>query len=130
METMTLTAAITIALLIEYFVFTMLVGVARKKTGVKAPAITGDSFFEATLRIQQNTLEQLIYVIPSLWICSYFFHELFAFIAASIFFLGRIIFCIGYRKAPEKRAIGFIMGWLGSIALILGGCWGVILNLL
>ena len=127
---MTLTAAITLVLLIEYFVFTMLVGLARKKTGVKAPATTGDSFFEATLRVQQNTLEQLIYVIPSIWICSYFLNELFAVIAASIFFLGRIIFCIGYRKAPEKRAIGFIIGWLGSIALVLGGCWGVIRNLL
>lgn len=130
MENMALTAATTLALLIEYFTFSLLVGAARRKTGIKAPATSGDSFFEATLRVQQNTLEQLIYVIPSLWICSFFYSELFAVAAGSVFFFGRIMFCVGYRQAPEKRAFGFITGWLASIALILGGCWGAILNLL
>lgn len=127
---MELTAAITLALLIEYFIFMMLVGVARGKTGIKAPATTGDPFFEATLRVQQNTLEQLVHVIPSLWICSYFLNELLAVGLGAVFLVGRIIFCIGYRTAPEKRTIGFMMGWLASIVLILGACWGVITSLL
>ena len=129
MENMALTAATTLALAIEYFTFSLLVGAARRKTGIKAPATSGDPFFEATLRVQQNTLEQLIYVIPSLWVCSIFYSELFAVTAGTVFFFGRIMFCVGYRKAPERRAVGFITGWLASIALILGGCWGVILNL-
>lgn len=123
------TAALTLALLIEYFIFMMLVGAARGKTGVQAPAMTGDPFFEATLRVQQNTLEQLIHVIPALWICAYFFNELFAVIVGSVFLIGRIVFCIGYRSAPEKRTIGFVMGWLASAVLILGGCWGVITSI-
>ena len=127
---MELTALITLALLIEYFIFMMLVGAARGKTGIQAPATTGDPFFEATLRVQQNTLEQLIYVIPSLWICSYFLNELLAVSLGAIFLIGRIIFCVGYRVAPEKRAIGFITGWLASIVLILSACWGVIGSLL
>ena len=110
---MELTALITLALLIEYFIFMMLVGAARGKTGIQAPATTGDPFFEATLRVQQNTLEQLIYVIPSLWICSYFLNELLAVSLGTVFLIGRIIFCVGYRTAPEKRAIGFMTaGWL------------------
>ena len=71
MDDMNLTAAATLALLIQYFIFSLFVGAARYKTGVKAPATTGDPFFEATFRIQHNTLEQLIHVIPALWICSY-----------------------------------------------------------
>lgn len=127
---MELTAAITLALLVEYFIFMMLVGAARGKTGIKAPAMAGDPFFEATLRVQQNTLEQLVHVIPSLWICSYFFNELLAVGLATVFLVGRIIFCIGYRTAPEKRTVGFVMGWLASALLILSACWGVISSLL
>lgn len=51
---MELTALMTLALVIQYFVFMALVGVARSKTGIKAPAMTGDPFFEATLRVQQT----------------------------------------------------------------------------
>ena len=130
MDNLNLTAAATLALLIQYFIFSLFVGAARYKTGVKAPATTGDPFFEATFRIQHNTLEQLIHVIPALWVCSYFLSQTFAVACAGLFLIGRILFFIGYRSAPEKRAPGFIMGWLSSIALILGGAWGVSLSLI
>lgn len=130
MDSFNLTAAATLALLIQYFIFSLFVGAARYKTDVKAPATTGDPFFEATFRIQHNTLEQLIHVIPALWICSSFLSQTFAVVCAGLFFTGRILFFVGYRAAPEKRAPGFIMGFLSSIALILGGAWGVILSLI
>ena len=41
MDDMNLTAAATLALLIQYFIFSLFVGAARYKTGVKAPATTG-----------------------------------------------------------------------------------------
>jgi len=130
MDSLNLTAVATLALLIQYFIFSLFVGAARYKTGVKAPATTGDPFFEATFRIQHNTLEQLIHVIPALWVCSYFLSQTFAVACAGLFLIGRILFFVGYRAAPEKRAPGFIMGWLSSIALILGGAWGVIVSLI
>jgi len=130
MDDMNLTAGATLFLLIQYFIFSLFVGAARYKTGVKAPATTGNPFFEATFRVQHNTLEQLIYVIPALWICSYFFSQIFAVICAGVFFIGRILFFIGYRTAPEKSAPGFIIGWLSSISLTLGGAWGVTLSLI
>ena len=130
MDNLNLTAVATLALLIQYFIFSLFVGAARYKTGVKAPATTGDPFFEATFRIQHNTLEQLIHVIPALWVCSYFLSQTFAVACAGLFLIGRVLFFIGYRAAPEKRAPGFIMGWFSSIALILGGVWGVILSLI
>ena len=130
MDDMNLTAGVTLALLIQYFIFSLFVGAARYKTGIKAPATTGDPFFEATFRVQHNTLEQLIHVIPALWICSYFFSQTFAVICASIFLVGRVLFFVSYRTAPEKRAPGFIMGWISSIGLILGGAWGVTLSLI
>ena len=48
MDDMNLTAGVTLALLIQYFIFSLFVGAARYKTGIKAPATTGDPFFEAT----------------------------------------------------------------------------------
>ena len=49
-----------------------------------------------------------------------------AVVCAIAFFIGRILFFVGYRKAPEKRAFGFMIGMFASIALILGGVWGLI----
>jgi hypothetical protein len=78
MDDMNLTAGVTLALLIQYFIFSLFVGAARYKTGIKAPATTGDPFFEATFRVQHNTLEQLIHVIPALWICCYLRKHIFS----------------------------------------------------
>ena len=100
---MELTALITLALLIEYFIFMMLVGAARGKTGIQAPATTGDPFFEATLRVQQNTLEQLIYVIPSLWICSYFLNELLAVSLGTVFLRAYHFLCGLSHRAGKAR---------------------------
>ena len=50
--------------LLEYFIFGALVGQARGKHGVEAPAVTGHPEFERRLRVQQNTLEQLMIFIP------------------------------------------------------------------
>ena len=49
MDDMNLTAAATLALLIQYFIFSLFVGAARYKTGVKAPATTGDPFSKQPL---------------------------------------------------------------------------------
>lgn len=65
-----------------------------------------------------------------MWICASYLNETFAVIAGAVFFIGRILFFVGYRSAPEKRAAGFVSGWLASVALVLGGAWGVISSLL
>lgn len=123
------TAAMTMALIIEYFIFMMLVGNARQKTKIFPPAMSGDPFLEANLRVQQNTLEQIIVVVPAMWICSYYLSELFAVAMGGVFLIGRIMFCMGYRKAPEKRTAGFLIGWLATAALILAACCGVVSSL-
>ncbi len=38
---------------------------SRKRHGVIAPAVTGPAPFERALRIQQNTLEQLVVFVPA-----------------------------------------------------------------
>ena len=64
---------VTVALLIQYTYFSMSAGMERVKGDIKAPATTGDETFERKLRVQMNTLEQLIITIPAMWICGIYF---------------------------------------------------------
>ena len=56
--------------LVECFFFAYAVGKAREKYGVKAPAITGNEIFERYFRVQQNTIEQIVLFLPSLFIAA------------------------------------------------------------
>src|SRR5690349_1230384 len=64
----TFAALITALSLIVYFAFSINVGRARAVYKVPAPLTSGNPDFERRLRVQQNTLEQLIIFLPSLWI--------------------------------------------------------------
>ena len=127
---MAMIAAVTCLILMEYMAFGMLVGKARMDTGVKAPAISGDPQFERWFRVQQNTLEQIVVFLPSLWIFAIYVHELTAAGLGLVFFVGRIIYCRSYVRDPDSRAPGFILGALSGMVLLLGGLIGAVLDLL
>jgi glutathione S-transferase len=122
-------ALVTLLLVIQYMVFIMLVGAARGKTGIKAPAVTGDENFERAYRVQMNTLEQLMVALPALWVSGIYFDALVAALLGLAFFLGRVMYRAGYVKDPEKRGIGFGIGFLAILGLIGTGAWGVISTL-
>lgn len=44
------------------------VGRARGRYGIKAPAVTGHEMFERAYRIQMNTLENAVLLLPTLWL--------------------------------------------------------------
>ena len=119
-------AVVTGVLLLQYFVFMMLVGAARGRSGVQAPAISGDPVFERTLRVQQNTLEQLLIVLPSMWLFGSYFGETIAASLGLVFFVGRILYYRGYVVEPGKRSVGFGIGFLATIALLLGALGGAV----
>jgi uncharacterized MAPEG superfamily protein len=123
-------AIVTAILLLQYFVFMMLVGVARGKSGVQAPAITGDPVFERTLRVQQNTLEQLLIVLPAMWLFATYFGEDIAAGLGVAFFVGRVLYYRGYVADPGKRSIGFGIGLLATLALLLGALGGAVTAIL
>ncbi|MEN8183701.1 MAG: MAPEG family protein, partial [Myxococcota bacterium] len=64
---MDLVVVVALLALLEYFTMGALVGRARARSGIAAPAITGDPVFERTMRAHQNTLEQLIVFLPALF---------------------------------------------------------------
>ena len=119
-------ALVTVLLVSQYMVFIMLVGAARGKSGIKAPAVTGDEGFERAYRVQMNTLEQLMVVLPALWVSGMYFDSLVAALLGLAFFLGRVMYRAGYVKDPEKRGMGFGIGFLAVLGLIGTALWGVI----
>lgn len=116
---------VTLLVAAEYFFLAVLVGKTRTETGVYAPKCVGDEKFERVFRVQQNTLEQLIIFFPALWIFGYYVSPTVGAALGALFLFGRVLYARGYIQHPDKRAPGFIIGSLATLALILGGLIGV-----
>lgn len=117
---------VTLCALIEYFVFAWLVGKARVKYDVKAPAVTGHEVFERYFRVQQNTVELLIMFIPALWIAAKYFNPAWMAAIGAIYVLGRIVYLRGYVSQPRSRHWGFTLSSVPVAALIMLAIFGVL----
>jgi glutathione S-transferase len=123
-------AAIVIILaVIEYIVFGILVGRARGRYGIKAPATTGHEVFERYFRVHQNTLETLMAFIPGIALFALFVDPNWAAGIGLIYVIGRIVYLRAYVADPAKRSAGFGLSMLPILALLIGGLIGAIRNL-
>ncbi len=111
---------VTALAILVYLVLSINVGAARAKYKIMPPAMGGNANFERVLRVQQNTLEQSVVFFPSLWLFAFYVSPLWAGILGLIWVLGRIIYAIGYYQAAEKRILGFALGSLSGMGLLLG----------
>lgn len=116
---------VTLCALIEYFVFGWLVGKARGKYGVKAPATSGHEVFDRYFRVQQNTLELLIIFVPALWIAAQYWNPMWIAAIGAVYVVGRIVYLRGYVSNPGSRHIGFLLSTVPIVALILAAAVGV-----
>jgi glutathione S-transferase len=121
---------VTASALLLYFLVTLNVGRARVKYKVSPPQMTGNPDFERVLRVQQNTLEQIILFLPLLWLFSQFISPIWGSSIGAVWIIGRILFAWGYYQAAEKRAVGFGVSILAILALLGGSFTGIIMSLL
>ncbi len=119
-------SVVTMIAVVEYLVFQTLVGRARGKYGVEAPATTGHEIFERYFRVQQNTLEQLVIFLPSLWLFGLFLNPIVGSAIGLVYVVGRVLYLRGYVRDPSKRGLGFGIGFLATAVLALGGLGGAI----
>ncbi|HVN64635.1 MAG TPA: MAPEG family protein [Candidatus Binataceae bacterium] len=123
-------AIVTILALIEYSVLGFMVGRARQKFGVAAPATTGNPEFERYFRVHQNTLESLIVFLPSLWIFAFAASYSIAVLLGLAFIVGRAIYAAGYIQEPGKREAGAIVTFAANGILSIGALIALIIRVL
>jgi glutathione S-transferase len=110
---------VTVLALAQYMFFGVQVGGARQKYGVKAPATTGDTQFECVNRVHRNTLEQLIVLIPALWMYAHYVNPLWGAGMGVVYLVGRFIYTSAYTKDPSSRTLGFALSFLPGAVMSL-----------
>ena len=123
---MELVAIVAALALIEYVVFAMNAGRARGRYNVPAPATSGNEVFERYLRVQENTVEQLVIFFPALLLFATYVSTGVAALLGLFFIAGRALYARGYVEDPARRGPGFGMSFLANLVLLLGGLIGAI----
>jgi uncharacterized MAPEG superfamily protein len=116
---MALVELVTVLALLQFLYFGVLVGRARDRFGVKAPAITGNEIFERYFRVQMNTLELLVIFLPALWIATVYVPAYGVALLGVLYLIGRFVYLRGYVAEPSKRSLGFSLSALPILALLL-----------
>jgi glutathione S-transferase len=109
-----------------YFVFAANVGRVRGKTGLKAPAVTGNADFERAYRVQMNTLEHMAVALPALWIYAVFGSATWAAVAGAVWVVGRIVYAFAYIRDPSRRGPGMLLTLAGELWLLGGAGWAAV----
>ncbi|RLA41182.1 MAG: MAPEG family protein [Gammaproteobacteria bacterium] len=119
-------AFVTLLLVTQYLYFMAMVGKARGDADITPPAVTGDETFERNLRVQLNTLEQLMVTLPAMWVCAHYFGTAFAGTMGLTFFAGRVVYRSAYLTDPTTRGKGMMIGFLANVALLIAALLGVL----
>lgn len=119
-------AFVTLLALGFYFYTGLLVGMARGKYNVPAPATAGDPAFERTLRAQLNTAEWMPLFLPALWLFAVYVDPVIAGALGVIWILGRMMYVSGYIAEASKRSTGFLIQFVAWLALMLGTLGGLV----
>ncbi len=119
---------VAMLVVVQFLFFGALVGRARGKYGVKAPAVTGHEGFERAYRVQMNTLELMIALLPALFVAARFWPAEWVAGIGAIYLIGRFIYWRAYVVAPASRALGFALSMLPVMVLVLMGLAGAILR--
>lgn len=122
-------ALVTLAALTLCFATVALVGRARGKYGVAAPATSGHEMFERAFRVQMNTLENVVIFLPALWLCAIYFGPLTATTLGGLWLVGRVWYAAAYLREPKSRGGGFVLAFGAWGGLMIAASWGVLRGL-
>jgi uncharacterized MAPEG superfamily protein len=103
----------------------IVVGRARGKYGIKAPATSGHPAFERAYRVQMNTLEGSVMFLPTLWLAAIYGFSGWAGVAGLVWVAGRVWYALAYWRNPALREPGFAIGSLALLALLVMAAIGV-----
>ncbi|MDT7515018.1 MAPEG family protein [Rhodoferax mekongensis] len=122
MNWLDLVTAVAIA---QYIWFGVLVGQARGRYGVHAPAVTGHETFERYYRVQMNTLELLVPLVPAMYLAARYWSPVWVAAAGAVYVVGRFIYLRAYVANPKTRALGYSLSALPVLGLLVAVVAGV-----
>jgi len=105
--------------------FGVLVGGARARTKLAAPAITGNPEFERYYRVQVNTLELIPVLLVGLWMAAKYWSPVWAAGLGVVYLIGRFMYLAGYVKDPARRGPGFGLSFGPIAVLVIGALVGI-----
>ena len=115
---MNLIDVVAMLALLQYLVFGALVGRARARHGVQAPAVTGHPAFERAYRVQMNTLELLVALLPALYAAGRYWPAWAVALAGGVYLVGRALYARAYVRDPASRGPGFLLS-MGAVGVLL-----------
>ncbi len=110
-----LPALMTLLAVLWYVITIYQVVRAHGKYKIYAPAMSGHPALERAVRVQDNTLEQLVAFLPAMWIFAWYGNPRWAAIACGVWIAGRIIYAIGYWADEKKRSTGFMIAFAALV---------------
>lgn len=120
-----LPALVTLLTVLLLFATMWVVGRARGKYEIKAPAVTGHPYFDRAYRVQMNTLEATVMFLPALWLAATYGFSGWAGIAGLIWIVGRIVYAVTYLRDASMRGPGFAISMAGWLAIVVMAGIGV-----
>lgn len=114
--------------LLQFVAFGLLVAKARGTYQVHAPAVAGHPLFERMYRVQMNTLEQLVIMLPAMYLAARYWSPTVVAVGGAIYLLGRLIYWRAYVKDPSRRALGFGLTAFPTLAMLLATVVGAVMK--
>ena len=116
---------IAVLAILQFFHFGIMVGRARGKYGVHAPATSGHEGFDRAYRVQMNTLEQIVGFLPALLLASLYWPNVIIAGIGVVYLIGRFLYRRSYVANPASRALGFALTVIPTFVLLLAVLVGI-----
>ena len=91
--------------------------------------MTGPPAFERAVRVQMNTLEWAVMVLPCLWLAAGFVSDSAAAAVGGLWLAARVVYAVAYQCDPRRRGPAFLVSALAFGALGLMAGFGVLRSL-
>jgi glutathione S-transferase len=125
-----LTSLVTLAMLLTYFWTGILVGQSRAKHGLQAPTTSGPDAFNRVMRAHINTLEQLVLMLPALWLFAMWVSDRYAALLGLVWIAGRVLYVISYSRDADSRGPGFGIGFAAFAIAAIGAAIQIVRSLI
>lgn len=108
--------------------FGMVVASARTQYKVHAPATSGHPQFDRLYRVQMNTLELLVCLLPALYVAGRYWSPVWVALAGAVYLVGRLVYWRAYAKDPASRTLGFALSISPIITLLIAALVGMVMK--